>query len=138
MLGDNMEILAQQNPPASKQVKSISKYIYNRLDGAHNIRYKSNMCEIDVTVLYTIPQELVDKVSQYNISIGDDIYEMEIRINVTTYQNKIRIDTIEITPEERTLGCDVFKPEDKATPEEMLNKVKKRLSRRFKGYDFVF
>ena len=49
-----MNILAQQTPPASKQVKSISKYIYNRLDGAHNIRYKSNMCEIDVTVLYTI------------------------------------------------------------------------------------
>ena len=124
--------------PASKQVKSISKYIYNRLDGAHNIRYKPNMCEIDVTVLYTIPQELVDKVSQYNISIGDDLYEMEIRINVTTYQNKIRIDTIEITPEERTLGCDVFKPEDKPTPEQMLDKVKKRLSRRFKGYDFIF
>ena len=134
-----MKIICKtQQVPASKQVKSISKYIYNRLDGAHDIRYKPNMCEIDVTVLYTLPQELVDKVSQYNISIGDDLYEMEIRIIVTTYQNKIRIDTIEITPEEKTLGCDVFKPEDKHTPEEMLNKVKKRLSRRFKGYDFIF
>ena len=56
------------------------------------------MCEIDVTVLYTIPQELIDKVSQYNISIGDDLYEMEIRINVTTYQN----------PEKLELGDEMY------------------------------
>ena len=123
----------------NQKVKQIGKYIYNHIDGAFKYKSSSNMYDIYLTLLYQIPywNRIPGKGSEYN-----DLHEMTIDINLTTYQNKIRVNTIEMTPNQRTLGYDIISPEKLQDTEEAMhliyNKVKKRISRAYSEYDFLF
>lgn len=125
--------------PASQQVNRVGKYLYKHLDGAVKIKYSGNTCDVYTILLYQIPylQRIPGKGKEYN-----DVHEMYINLNITTYQNKLRVNVIEITPEERTLGCDVYKPELLEDLEEakrlIYQKVCKRLSKAYEEYDFLF
>lgn len=125
--------------PASQIVTKISKHLYKNIDGAFKFTKSSNMCDIYFTLLYQIPywERIPGKGSDYN-----DMHEMTINLNITTYNNSIRVNVIEVTPEERTLGYDLYKPEalqdlDKAQTR-ILNKVILRVSKAYKDYDFIF
>lgn len=127
-------------PMATNQkVKQVGKYLYNHIDGAFKYKSSSNMYDVYLTLLYQIPywDRIPGKGSEYN-----DVHEMTININLTTYQNKIRVDVIEMTPEQRTLGYDLFAPEKLKNLEEAMhfiyNKVKKRISKAYSEYDFLF
>lgn len=67
---------------------------------------------------------------------------MTININITTYQNKIRINTIEMTPMERTLGFDLMKPEDmmdlQKAKEIIIWIVGNRIRKAYKDYIILF
>lgn len=94
--------------PASKQVNRVGKYIYKHLDGAYRISTSSNTCDVYITLLYQIPrlQQIPGKGKEYN-----DVHEMTLDLNITTYQNKLRVNVIELTPQERTLSFDTYSPE---------------------------
>ena len=74
--------------------------------------------------------------------IRNDVKEMTININITTYQNKLRINTIEMTPQERTLGFDLMKPEELVDLQAAMNIIKKkvgnRIRRAYKNYTILF
>ena len=123
-----------QDLPASLQVNRIGKYIYKHLDGAYKLEKSENMNDIYVTLLYELKPEYGGEVN--------DVREMDININVTTYQNKIRVNTIRMDELEKTLGMDVYKPEElidlhKAFDIIMWN-IGKHLRKEYKNYRILF
>ena len=136
--------ITQQILPASKQVIRIGKYLYKHIDGAYSIKYSPNTCDVYFTLLYSVPEELIRELRKYQelYTLEKDTYEMHFNINITTYQNKVRININEISPEERTIGQTIYSPEvlmdlDSAY-KKIMDKLKKQLNKRFQGYDFVF
>lgn len=119
----------QQKLSANQQVNRVGKYIYKNLDGAFKFKTSSNTCDVYITLLYEVPG-------------SNDVKEMTLDLNITTYQNKLRVNIIELTPQERTIGYDLYKPEDLMNLEEakktILQKVIKRISKAYEGYNFLF
>lgn len=124
----------QTQMPASQQVNRIGKYLYKHLDGAYNYKKSGNMYDVYCTLLYQLKPEFGGEVN--------DVKEMTIDINVTTYQNKLRINTIEMTPKERTLGFDLMKPEElidlQKAMEIIIRKVGNRIRKAYKDYIILF
>lgn len=116
--------------PASQQVNRIGKYLYKGLDGAFKMKTSSNTCDVYVTMLYQLPN-----------NVGD-VHEMTLDLNITTYQNKIRVNILEMTPDERTIGFDCYPPEDMMDlhfgKELIMERVKYRIMKAYRDYIFVF
>ena len=77
--------------PASKAVKELGRYLYKNIDSAYDQVSSGNMYDVYMTVYYQVPEYMqvpwMD--DQYN-----DLQEMNILLNLTTYQNKIRINIL--------------------------------------------
>lgn len=144
-----MLINATSFPQLSQTVNSLGKYLYQNLSGAFNFKKSSNMFDIWTLVLYQIPHEIIKK---YGITEDKykDVYEMVVNINITTYQGKIRVNLIEETPDEYTIGSQTFNVEKlkKQTPNQQVyfNAIKesvedymiRRLEKRYEDYDFLY
>lgn len=126
-------------PQAGQLVNKVGKYLYKHLDGAFNIEYTPNTCDVYVTLLYQIPylQRIPGKGREYN-----GVHEMELDLNITTYQNKIRVNVLETDEYERTLGHNVYSPELfenlELAKEKIYQNVVKKVSKAYEEYDFVF
>lgn len=124
----------QSQIPANQQVNRVGKYLYKHLDGAFKYTTDRNMYDVYVTLLYQLKPEYGGK--------ANDVQEMTIDINITTYQNKIRVNTVEMTPEERTLGFDVMGSDDMIDLEKakkiIIWKVGNRIRKAYKNYLILF
>lgn len=124
----------QPQIPASQQVNRIGKYLYKHLDGAYHYHKSGNMYDVYCTLLYELKEECG--------GTKNDVQEMTIDINITTYQNKLRINTIEMTPQERMLGFDLIKPEELADLQQAMKnitqKVHNRVCKVYKDYIVIF
>lgn len=134
-----IECKSNQSLSANQQVNRVGKFLYKHIDGAFNYKKSSNMYDLYMTILYQLPVESQDKSKGEEFN---DLHEMTLDINVTTYLNKVRINIIEMTPEEKTIGYDLYEPEKledlvKAS-EIILKKIHKRISREFREYEFLF
>ena len=120
--------------PATKQVNRVGKYLKKHMDGAYKYVQRANECDVYVTLLYQLKPE-------YG-GLPNDVHEMTIDINITTYQNKLRVNTLEVTPENRTLGFDLIKPEDLRNLElgkEMIQTiVGNRIRKAYRDYIILF
>ena len=126
----------QQVLPASKQVKRIGQYLYKHIDGAYDFKSSSNNYDVYFLLLYELKKELREPGKEYPVQ------EMKININVTTYQNKVRINIIELTSKERTIGFDLYTPEkvqdlQKAYPV-IMEKIYKRIYKAYEDYYFLY
>lgn len=125
---------AQQLTTGSALVNKIGMYLYKHLDGAFKYTKDRNTFDVYVTLLYELKEE-------YG-GVKNDVQEMTINISITTYQNKIRVNTIEVTPQARTLGFDLFKIEDMQDMELAMSiikwKVSKRIQKAYKQYIILF
>lgn len=123
--------------PVGQLVNKLGSYLYRHLDGAYKFDKGANMCDVYITVLFSIPANIA---KTYGLEAG--VNEMTLDLNIATYQNKIRVNITELTPEECTIGFDVFPPEKLVDLETALNlvyeKVKKRISKRYEDWDFIF
>lgn len=136
-----MRILCKEQPnlQAGQQVNRIGKYLYKNVDGAFKYKTSSNICDVYFTLLYQIPylERIPGKGSEYN-----DVHEMTIDLNITTYQNKVRVNIIEMDPNERTIGYDVYSSDKLVNLDEakqlILSKVIKKVSKAYQDYDFIF
>jgi hypothetical protein len=124
----------QQQLTGSALVNKIGSYIYKHLDGAFKYSKDRNTYDVYVTLLYELKEG-------YG-GIKNDVQEMTINISITTYQNKIRVNTIEVTPQARTLGFDLFKIEDMYDMELAMSiikhKVSRRIQRAYEHYNILF
>ena len=123
----------------NQAVNKIGKYLYDHLDGAYDFKRSGNTFDVYTVVLYQIPKY------RQNPKDGDeinDVHEMIVNISITTYQNKIRVDAIEVTPDARTLGYDIFEPniitDLENAKRKILGRVAKRISKAYKDFDFLF
>lgn len=128
-----------QQLSANQKVKQIGKYLYKNIDSAYKYKSGSNEYDVYITIYYQIPywERIPGKGSDYN-----DMHEMNVNINLTTYQNKVRVNVIEMDPNERTLGFDLYKPEQiqdmQIAKDLIFNKVVKRITKAYEEYDFLF
>ena len=125
----------QQVLPANKQVKRIGQYLYKHIDSAYDMKKSPNMVDIYFIILY-------QKKEEFRTSDDREMHEMSININITTYQDKVRINILEVSPQERTIGFDTYKTEKLENLNEafvmIMNKFQKRMNKAFEEYDFIF
>lgn len=119
----------------TQQVNRVGKYLYNHIDSAYKYRKSSNTVDVFMFVLYQIPIA--------RRPIGDqETHEMHLIISVTTYVDKLRINIIEISPEERTLGHFTIAAEKlddlSMLYDEITTKVRKLLDRAYQDYNFLY
>ena len=125
----------------SKTVNSVGKFLYKKLDGSYSMKKRSNTCEVKSTVLYQIPKEVSDK---YNLSKEerDNVQVMDVLISVTTYSDKIRVEVVELSPEEKTIGFKTLGSKWFENMQDGLSEVwffvTSSIEKEFEGYDVLF
>lgn len=136
-IGEIMLILCTQLP-LNKAIKTISQYLYRNIDSAYDLKHSSNMSDVYMTVYYQVPRlyQVPGRRDGYN-----DLHEMNIDINITTYANKIRMNITQISPEERTIGQLIIDGNDidvDKIKKRTLSYIQGRLKKEYEGYDFIF
>ena len=124
--------------------------MFKNLAGATSFKKSSNTFEINTIVLYQIPLDIKKK---YNLPDDEttDVQEMNLNLNITTYQNKLRFNIIEETPDALTLGCKVInlglqKYQKAKTNQQLfelvMNDLQKyiyqSLEKRYSDYEFLY
>ena len=116
-------------------VNIIGKYLFKHIDSAYNFKKGANTYDIYFTILYQLKEE-------YRTEQDHDMHEMSINISITTYSDKLRMNIIEISPREKTLGFNTFaltKFDNLQSGYELVMKtVLKRLNKEYEDYDFIF
>lgn len=120
-------------------VNQLGKYMYRHLDGAFKFEKNPNSFDVYTVVIYSIPSEIVKLYKIYS-----ETNEMTLDINITYYpsNNKIRVNILEVGPEEKTIGFDTFPIEifrDMNHGYEVVYKqIVKRITKAFADFDFLF
>ena len=134
------DIVSNKVLPPSAQVNRVGKYLYKQLDGAFKYETSSNTCDVYFIMLYEVPY--LYKIPGKQKEGYNDVHEMIVNLNITTYQNKLRVNIIEVTPQARTLGFDLYDAEQLEDLEQLKSTIWKntvrRITKAYKGYDFVF
>lgn len=87
-----------QTLQAGQMINQMGQYLYSHIDSSENKRKSPNMFDVWFRVYYQLPGD-------------ENLKEMGIDLNLTTYANKIRMNIIETSPAERTLGQRVYEVE---------------------------
>ena len=115
---------------AGQQVNRIGKYLKKHIDGAYKIAFRPNECDVYMFMYYQIPGQ------------AESLKTMNFLINITTYQKKVRVNVIEMTDFEKTIGHDVYKPDELDNlPEackKIYDKVCHKIEREYSDYEFIF
>lgn len=137
-------IIAKDEMQAGQKVNTIAKYIKKHVDGAYKLTFNPGMtADVYITIYYDIPSEARDIMKKYGAEPKQQgVESMDIDINITSYQNKIRINVIRMDDNEKTLGHFVIKPEDikdvYSVVEDIKDKVASFIEKEYADYDFVF
>lgn len=117
--------------PLNQQLNRIGKYLYKNLDGAFKFESSSNMFDVYITLLY---QDVTNK--------DDTVNEMTLDLNLTTYQDKLRINIYEVTPEERTLGSFTVKSDKLVNLSDLtkfvFQRIVKYVDKAYEDYEFIY
>lgn len=95
-------IRSAQKLSPEQQVNRIGKYLSKHLDGVYKTRRGPNTYDIYVHFEYQDFPEYTE---------SPPVHKHDILIMLTAYNNKVRVDTIELTEKEKTLGFDTFSSE---------------------------
>lgn len=140
--GDSMKIyiraldehLNPKTAPLTLLVKQLGNEIYKYMYGRDKRKSSSDMFDIWSTMVFGLKEEFG--------GYPNDLEKMTVNINITTYSNKIRVNTIEVSPEEKTLGCDIYVPAKFDSVRSMFNKIFQNISKHIKDeyrdYDILF
>ena len=113
-----------------QQVNRVGKYLYRHIDGAYKIKFSPVTCDIYFTMYYQIPQE------------KDTFKELNLDINITTYQKKLRINVTELDANEKTICQIILSPgqiEDlNQLYRDVYLKIQIAVAKEFSEFDFVY
>ncbi len=119
------------SPPVNRICKKVAEYLYKHIDGAYNISERANRFVVSFMLLYSEKNNPKAK-----------LQEMHFNIDIATYSNKIRVNLIEISPEERTLFFIAYPPDEAMVYEVVRQKIMDKLQAKLRGvysdYDFVY
>ena len=115
---------------AASIINKVGKYLNKNIDGAYKIKFKSNECEVSMRMYYQIPDD------------PDSFNEMRFIINITSYQNKLRINITEDTPMEKTIGQVILKEEELSDLNlvkfKVMSALKKAIAKEYAEFDFIY
>lgn len=119
-------------------VNKVGRYLYEHLDGAFKVDKSPNMYDIWLTLLYQIPSEYLTESEKEDV----DVQELTINLNVTTYDDKLRVNIIVEDEYEKTIGTKTFSFAKLDNLEwlrlEILKFIRKKLEKEYEDYDFYF
>lgn len=140
---DNKDEYYNKLPPAT-MVKRVGNFLAKNLEGVYKVLEKSNTYILYTTILYQIKPEVRKAMKPYQKEfqgIEETIYEMNIYLNVTTYQKCIRVDVIELDENEKTLGFIKFTPDELISlpycKDKLLAYIKKRIEKAYEMYEVL-
>lgn len=94
--------------PLPSQVKRLGKYLKDNLAGVYKVQEPPNEYVIYTTMMYMIEPEARKVMQKYPKELQgkeQEVYEMPIYFNITTYGGKyIRVNVIQLDEYEVTLG----------------------------------
>ena len=118
------------NNDLGQWVNKVGKYLREHIDGAYKIKFSPMTCDVTMRMYYQIPGQ------------GDSLSEMQFDINITSYQNKLRINITEITVLEKTIGQIIFQPDElndlQLVKKKVLARLKKAIEKEYSEYDFIY
>lgn len=122
--------------------KGCAKYVYKNLDGAFEIYKDSQGWIVYSTILYQIPKEVADRYGM-DESKFNTVNELDVRIDFKTYADKLRVEVIELKPDEKTIGFKTFKDATFNNIQDGYKKtvmafVVKSINKEFEGFDILF
>lgn len=130
--------------PLPSQVKRLGKFLKDNLTGVYKVQEPPNEYIIYTTILYQVDPELRKAMKRYEKEfhgIEEDIYEMNIYFNVTTYSKYIRVNIIQLDEYEITLGYLRFEPKDLISlpycKQKLLAYTKKVIEKKYAGYEVL-
>ncbi len=107
--------------PKASQVRRLGDYLAKnkdknlRLTGVYMVKEPPNQYLIYTTIMYQIDPEVRKMLKRYQKEFQgkeEDIYEMNILINITTYEQYIRIYFVTLDEYETNLGYMRLSPEE--------------------------
>lgn len=111
-------------------VDKVGKYLKNNIDGAYKIKFSPMECEVTMRMYYQVPGE------------PDTTDEMQFLLNITSYQNKVRVNITEDTAMEKTIGQVILTPEElnnlTLAKRKILSKVTRFIEKEYSEYDFIY
>lgn len=115
-------------------VKKLGKWLSKNMINAFKYTSGANESSVYFKIYYV---EYTDpSVDYYN----EELDEMIVEINITTYANKLRVNIIERTPEEFTVGHIVYPPEKLLDwvklREKVMDDILTKIQKRFTSYKF--
>lgn len=154
--------------PKPTQVKILGDYLRKNLSGVYDVKQPPNEYIIYDTILYSIGedvrkeiedhiQKLKDLYAPYEIpkdvreeidrsekklqEIKDNIYDVDVYFNITTYGQYIRVNIILLDEYEVTLGYRRFEPSElislPACKDKLMNYTYKQIENYFKKYEVL-
>ncbi len=113
-----------------KLVNKLGKSLKNSIDGVYAIQFMPNTCRLKMRMYY----QLIDD--------SDSFRELHLFIDITTYQNKLRINITEDTSDEQTIGQVILTQEQatnlKLVKNKVLNCIDKSIAKKFEKYDYLY
>ena len=129
--------------PLPSQVKRLGKYLKDNLAGVYDVKEPPNEYIIYDTILYQIKKSLRQEMKEYPEleGIEERVYDKNYYFNITTYQQYIRINIIQLDKYEKTVGFLRFDQKDLISlpycKRKLLDYVKKVISKEYKGYEVL-
>jgi len=130
--------------PLPSQVKRLGKYLKDHLEGVYKVKEPPNEYIVYTTILYQIDPEVRKAMKRYPDElhgIEENIYEMNIYLNITTYVKYIRVNVIQLDEYEKTLGYLRLEPKDLISlpycKEKIVKYVKKVIEKHYEGYEVL-
>lgn len=119
---------AKQNPSA--YINKVGKYLNSHIDGAFKIKFSPMHCDVTMRMYYQIPGD------------PNSLNEMHFTIDITAYQDKLRINLTEDTLLEKTIGQIILTVDQLAdlglVRKRILAKIEKFINKEFAEYDFIY
>lgn len=129
--------------PKPTQVKILGDYLKKNLTGVYKVQQPPNEYIIYTTIMYQLPKELRHQLKQYDEwkDKAEDIFEINIYFNITTYQQYIRVNIIMLDEYEVTLGYKRFEPRElislPACKDKLMAYTEKQITNYFKKYEVM-
>lgn len=130
--------------PLPSQVKRLGKFLAKNLTGVYKVEEPPNEYIIYTTLLYQVDPKVRKAMKRYEKEfhgIEEDIYEMNIYFNITTYAQYIRVNVIQLDEYEQTLGFLRLGPKDLISlpfcKQKLLEYTKKVIEKKYEGYEVL-
>lgn len=130
--------------PLPSQVKRLGKFLAKNLSGVYKIEEPPNQYIIYSTILYQVKPEVRKAMKRYQKEfqgIEETVYEMNIYYNITTYQQYIRVNVIQLDENEQTLGYLRLEPKELMSlpfcKQKILEYTKKVIEKKYSDYEVL-